>query len=80
MDQDDSDEQDFPLKKCQQGYDALKFMSVILYQATLCLYVAYYHTSNFSNIYLKELYFLFFIARPIVVFIYTTLTAVCNIH
>ena len=55
-------------------------MSVILYQATLCLYVAYYETSNFSNIYLKELFFLFLIARPIVVIVYTTLTAVCNIH
>lgn len=58
----------------------LKFISVLVYQATLLCFVAYYKTSRFSNIYLKDLFYLFLVTRPIVVAAYTTFTAVCSIR
>jgi len=61
-------------------FDMLKFLSVVIYQATVCIYFAYYRTSRFSNIYMKDMFFLFMIARPIFIVLYTTATAIFNIQ
>jgi hypothetical protein len=58
----------------------LKFTSVLFYLGTLCLYIAYYETSNFSNIYLKQLFWLFLIVRPVLIIIYSWFTAGFNLH
>lgn len=67
-----------PNLRTQKCFDLLKFVSVMVYQATLFLFVAYYTTRQFSNIYLKELFYLFLTIRPIVIVSYTTFTAMCN--
>ena len=58
----------------------LKFTSVMFYLATLCLYLAYYETSNFSNIYLKQLFWLFLVTRPVLIVVYSWFTAAFNMH
>ena len=57
----------------------LKFISVLLYQASLMSFIAYYSTNRFQNIYLKDLYYLFLTARPVIIAVYTTLNTICNI-
>lgn len=61
-------------------FDLLKFVSVVFYQATICIYFAYYRTSRFSNIYMKDMFFLFLVARPVFIVFYTTATAICNMN
>lgn len=46
----------------------------------MCVYFAYYRTSRFSNIYLKEMFLIFLVARPIFIVGYTTATAIFNIN
>jgi hypothetical protein len=81
MEQDESDdEEQAPKVSTYQKFNFLKFTSVLFYLATLCLYVAYYETSNFSNIYLKQLFWLFLVVRPVLVVIYSWFTAAFNLH
>jgi hypothetical protein len=61
-------------------FDLLKFISVVAYQLTVCVYFAYLKTSRFSNIYMKDMFLIFLIARPILIVFYTTATAVFNIN
>lgn len=56
----------------------LKLASVIFYQASLLVFIAYYKSSRFSSIYLKDLFYYFLVVRPVVVVAYTTFTSVCN--
>ena len=47
---------------------------------TLCLYCAYYSTSNFASKFMLDLFFLFLILRPFVIVFYTTTTSLLNLH
>jgi hypothetical protein len=81
MEQDESDdEEQAPKVTTYQKFLLLKFTSVLFYLATLCLYLAYYETSNFSNIYLKQLFWLFLVVRPVLIVVYSWFTAAFNIH
>ena len=56
----------------------IKFISVIFYQLSLMSFVAYYATHRFTNIYLKDLFYLFLVIRPVIIGVYTTLNTICN--
>ena len=54
-------------------------MSLLVYQLTLVTFLSYYVTSRFANIYIKELFYMFLVSRPIVIATYTTFSACCSI-
>jgi hypothetical protein len=79
MEFDDSDDESkLPNLKAQKCFDLLKFTSFLFYQASLLSFIAYYSSSRFANIWLKDLFYLFVVARPIIIVCYTTFTALFN--
>jgi hypothetical protein len=76
---DSDDETQFPNLQIQRCYDALKFVSLLVYQLTLVTFLSYYVTSRFANIYIKELFYMFLVSRPIVIATYTTFSSCCSI-
>jgi hypothetical protein len=76
--EDSDDETQLPPLRTQQWFDMLKFISFLCYQLSLMTFFAYYSTNRFTNIYVKDLFRLFLVARPIVIVTYTTLNTFCN--
>jgi hypothetical protein len=80
MDNDDSDDEtQLPNLKIQSCFDSLKFVSLVVYQMTLLCFVAYYATSRFATIYIKDLFYLFLVIRPLVIVVYTTANSLFSI-
>jgi hypothetical protein len=76
--EDSDDEEKRPSLAVQKLYDLLKFVIFLTYQATLLIFIAYYSSSRFANIYLKQLFYLFLVARPVAIVCFTTYQALCN--
>lgn len=79
----DPDEQDLayqPNKIVQSLFDVFKFWSVIVYQMSLCFTLAYYRSSNFSSVYLLNMFLIFLVARPLAIFLYTSFVTSLNWH
>lgn len=80
MDNDDSDDEtQLPNLRVQSCFDALKFVSLVVYQMTLLCFIAYYQTSRFATIYLRDLFKMFLLVRPIAIAAYTTLNSCFSI-
>ena len=69
-----------PEKACQNLYDILKFLGVILYQISFCLMIAYYKTSNFASQYLVDIFKGFIILRAGLVVLYALSTSILAAH
>ena len=80
MDNDDSeDEAQLPDLRVQSCFDSLKFVSLVVYQLSFLCFVAYYQTSRFATVYIKDLFYLFLVVRPVIVLVYTTLNSCFSI-
>lgn len=56
-----------PYDKCLTAYDLLKFIGAFLFLSDLMLKIAYYRNSRFNSEQVYELYWLFLIARPVMI-------------
>lgn len=65
--EDDIEEKKLPYDKCLTAYDFLKFVGAFLFLSDLMLKIAYYQNSRFGSEQVYELYYLFLIARPVLI-------------
>jgi hypothetical protein len=77
---DSEDESKTPNFNYQKYYDLLKFLCVLLYQTSLLLFVAFYSTSRFESVEVKQLFWLFLAARPVVVCSYSTFIGIFSLR
>ena len=77
---DSEDESKTPNLNYQKYYDLLKFSCVLLYQTSLLLFVAFYSTSRFESVEMKQLFWLFMAARPVLVCCYSTFIGIFSLR
>ena len=69
-----------PDKRCQNLYDILKFIGVLLYQVSFCMMIAYLKTSNFASQYLVDIFKGFIVLRASLVLLYSICTSLLAVH
>jgi len=69
-----------PASWVQNLYDIWKFLGVINYHVTLTLLMAYWINSNFATQYIKDVFTMLLLARPVVIGTYSIFVTIMDAH
>ena len=77
----DSDKDEYLPSICaMRTYGFIKIIGCFIYLASLYGFFAYYNSSRFASIYLKELYWILLMIRPIIITVYCFVMSYMQCH